>query len=1665
MHQLGCTKLICLNRYLPTPRLAGRYVLLLAFAAAAFLARAQHDLSIFRVSSDVFVNQGDIVSFTYVVTNDLGTDVTGVEVQIDLPAGLTYLQHTLSQNFDPGTGVWNIGNIAYYQPQRVITIDARVVGEGVLTANAEISAMDGTDSDSTPGNGELQEDDIVAVCVSVPIRAECGQSVRLEAPAGYNNYQWYFNNNEIVGATNAVLNVAESGNYNFQVGDLTTTCPLGSCCPAVVSFDSISVELSQPLVCTGGFDTVFVSVPDVDTINFVQDYTWASPDDPMLQFLSCATCAEPEVIINTPYLGDSLRYVLAVVTRDLAGNVVCSANATIVIEVLQAPVLTFDTPAYACAQEPVQISFSSDLATTYIFWDGPNLFTPDAEVMTYRPRQVADYKRETFVVTVDGVDGCRRVDSVDIISMPSFELVVDASQTICQFESATLTVSTLPVVAQDSLVYDWVELPGNINQNNNLAADDAATVVTNPLDPGVYGFRVSVQRRAPNGDLVCSYEADVEVQVQDDCAQPRLGGYAWKDANGDGFRQNYEAPMGGVNVELFASTGTTTGLTATTDAAGFYEFSDLPVGDYYVQFQVLPAFVFAPQNLGNDEFKDSDVDAAGRSDVFATTYDVTTHLVGAGYVADCQLAYVNVVTTPGDCGDPMGSLTFDVYGAAGNLTYTWAPDVSTTNSASGLVAGEYTITVYDDVTECEYTETLVVPGSSNFLLSTSSSPAACPMGKGGSITLFTDGGNPPFTIDFSGTDSGTLTANAMPFTIQDIRGGDYTISVTDATGCTQLDAIFVSENTLLLSIDTSMVVLAGCNGANTGSFVVEVAGFFSVYTLSINGLTVASNTAQPSVSIANQSAGLKTLEVIDANGCVQTFSFMLEDGSQPIDVANIVVEDVDCYGSATGSIASAAAEPYELRNSAGQFVGTLPVTGLTAGTYTLVDRSNPGCVTTADVIVAQPDALQLDLLVQGTGCGVDTGSIIVTVAGGTAPYRYIWADGFSNTNVRLGLASGTYTLRLEDANGCSRDTTVAVADLCEPLVCGPYFTADTLELAVAAGPYDYCFANFDVTSDRSFTLAGSPVSPAVCTRTGLVYYNLDALPGDGADGPYILEFWYGGDAAVIAQTLPDGAAFASVLDAADGWGRWIYDASDNTIRGGQPGRAYGEIEVTHVASGQRVYLTPQLLNNQLSGTVNLTSPGAYTIGTVDELTGCTDSLHIILSEPDACADALVPPSAFATTPYCSSEAPICINVPYALFTASSLTLDGVAYTGLAEPCAIDEVVYYDLAGLTLTPPLFIDAWTVDGRFESARASSLDELAARMRLFDTEPWSYDAVMGLLRGGNTSRVYSSLTLRSAGGTVQLSPKQDIADGTRIVTTTGVHAAALTMSNGCRSNFSVTMECSTQAPPRVDTLLVNIGVGYADTLCIATDELPGLLDVVINTCEDASGEYALVTQLDSTCFSYEGLEIGSDTLCVVACDINGVCDTTIVIISVLDPVSFLFPDAVADVDSLQMNGSKTIDLLRNDDINGQFASLEVVQYPQFGDATIVDNELYYTADPQFCGVDELIYELCNTYGCDTALVKLHIQCDELIIFSGFSPNYDDVNETFTVLGIEQYPGNRMEVYNRYGNLVFEQDEYDNSWRGTYFNGDELAEGTYFYIFEDGKGRTYTGYVYLKR
>jgi gliding motility-associated-like protein len=123
-------------------------------------------------------------------------------------------------------------------------------------------------------------------------------------------------------------------------------------------------------------------------------------------------------------------------------------------------------------------------------------------------------------------------------------------------------------------------------------------------------------------------------------------------------------------------------------------------------------------------------------------------------------------------------------------------------------------------------------------------------------------------------------------------------------------------------------------------------------------------------------------------------------------------------------------------------------------------------------------------------------------------------------------------------------------------------------------------------------------------------------------------------------------------------------------------------------------------------------------------------------------------------------------------------------------------------------------------------------------------------------------------------------------------------------------------------------------------------------------------------------------------------------------------------------------------------------------------------------FAGMDHLIIEVCDLLGsCTQAQIIIEV-IGEIQVYNAISPNGDNLNDTFWIRYIdllEETRHNKVTIFNRWGDVVFETDNYDNTsrvFRGLNKNGNELTSGTYFYRIDfSGHRKSRTGYLVLKR
>ena len=301
-------------------------------------------------------------------------------------------------------------------------------------------------------------------------------------------------------------------------------------------------------------------------------------------------------------------------------------------------------------------------------------------------------------------------------------------------------------------------------------------------------------------------------------------------------------------------------------------------------------------------------------------------------------------------------------------------------------------------------------------------------------------------------------------------------------------------------------------------------------------------------------------------------------------------------------------------------------------------------------------------------------------------------------------------------------------------------------------------------------------------------------------------------------------------------------------------------------------------------------------------------------------------------------------------------------------------------------------------------------------------------------------------------------------------GKDTACITITDSL-GNILKTTIVITVIPPKPNVVIDQIEVDTFKTFCFDVSELAGNIVNINNLCPELSGSnVSYVINQQTICVTISGLTPGVDTLCMQFCDDLGACDTTYFYITV--PQNVVLPIANDDIASTEPGKPINIIVLTNDLNPNGAGTVAVVPIslggvgPKHGTTLILqDGTIVYTPDNDFCGVDSFTYILCIPEGCDEAIVTVTIECpNELTIFNAISPNNDDKNEFFKIVGLQNYPDNKLSIFNRWGNRVYFKEGYENDWSGTW-EGKPLPDGTYFYFLEDGKGKTYNGYLTIYR
>ena len=371
-----------------------------------------------------------------------------------------------------------------------------------------------------------------------------------------------------------------------------------------------------------------------------------------------------------------------------------------------------------------------------------------------------------------------------------------------------------------------------------------------------------------------------------------------------------------------------------------------------------------------------------------------------------------------DCfGNATGTATSQPSGGTAPYSYQWNDlNLQTSNIATGLIAGTYTV-IITDINGCTLTENTTVNEPVEIVLLVDTNGSNCGL-PDGSACVTLSSGFAPFTYSWN---TNPIQSNSCA---TGLLAGTYNIIVTDATGCTATELATINDlGSPTLSIASSGD--ASCNSGCDGFATVLISHGLAPFTYSWNDPNTQST------ALANGlCAGTYTVNIIDSNNCTGSISATI--GEPTLLQGSIASQnDANCFGSCDGDatgISSGGTSPYTYQWNTSPIQTNTTATGLCAGNYGLTFIDAQGCTDTTSVTIGQPLVISLTTSVIDANCGQSDGSASVVASGGNGLYGYLWDDG-QNSSTATNLIAGTYNIVVTDILGCTGNTSVTVTDI------------------------------------------------------------------------------------------------------------------------------------------------------------------------------------------------------------------------------------------------------------------------------------------------------------------------------------------------------------------------------------------------------------------------------------------------------------------------------------------------------------------------------------------------------------------------------------------------------------------------------------------------------------
>ena len=401
-----------------------------------------------------------------------------------------------------------------------------------------------------------------------------------------------------------------------------------------------------------------------------------------------------------------------------------------------------------------------------------------------------------------------------------------------------------------------------------------------------------------------------------------------------------------------------------------------------------------------------------------------------------QLLVSNVVTTNATTSSANGSATITATGGTAPYTYSLnGITYQSGNTFTGLAGGVHIGYVMDQ-NGCVsiYTFIVQVTNACAVVMTSQSSNVSCAGSCSGSILYTYTMAIAPVTIVVE-SNGNTIQSITSQFpqnngTFTNLCAGSYTVTITDAAGCTYVNNVQIGQTTQLLVTATGT---SPTFGNNNGSINIIATGGTAPYQYALNAPTGW----QSSNVFTGLAPGVYIAYVQDANGCINIYTIQLTQVSGCSLAITGNGNSNSCTYSYDGSVnyvftSSSSGLPFTINllsngivlNSATSSLGAGSgiFSNLAEGIYTLQITASNGCVSTQQVYVDAPNPIYVsNAIVSNATAGNSDGLAEIILTGGTAPYQFSIDNGatWGTSNILTGLPAGVYITLIQDANGCS----------------------------------------------------------------------------------------------------------------------------------------------------------------------------------------------------------------------------------------------------------------------------------------------------------------------------------------------------------------------------------------------------------------------------------------------------------------------------------------------------------------------------------------------------------------------------------------------------------------------------------------------------------------------